>query len=125
VHLLDPDYEFYDTSPRHRGPKYGIMHRKFGGNCDFYTYKRVEGRQLRICLGDAWHGTMDARDIPEEMVFPLEPIEIDGITLMRPRQIREYLVHRYGYIDHPAVLKSDGSGHYRSLWEQEPAPATS
>lgn len=120
LHLLDPDFEFYDTSARHRGPKYGIMHRKFGGNCDFYTYRRMDDHRLRICLGDEWRGTLEGRDVPEEMIFPLEPTRIDDISLMRPRQTREYLIHRYDYIDYPAVLKSDGSGHYRSIWSQEP-----
>jgi len=120
LHLLDPDFEFYDTSYRHRGPKYGIMHRKYGGNCDFYTYRRTDDCKLRICLGDEWRGSLEGRDVPEEMIFPLEPARIDGISLMRPRQTREYLIHRYDYIDYPAVLKSDGSGHYRSIWAQEP-----
>jgi lipopolysaccharide cholinephosphotransferase len=120
LHHLHPDYEFYDTSYRHDGPKCGIMHRRFGGNCDFYTYRRMEGGLLRICLGPEWHGTMDARDIPADLIFPLERTRMHGLSVMRPRRQREYLEHRYGYIDHPAVAKDDGSGHYRSIWKQDP-----
>jgi glycosyltransferase involved in cell wall biosynthesis len=123
VHRLDPAFEFYDTSARHNGPKFGIMHRKYGGNCDFYVYRRMEGGQLRICLGDEWKGTMDARDVPEELIFPLQPAQIDDVDVMRPNKTEDYLAHRYGYIGYPAVRKGDGSGHYRSIWEQEPLQA--
>jgi hypothetical protein len=119
LHHLHPDYEFYDTSYRHDGPKCGIVHRQFGGNCDFYTYRRVGGL-LRICLGPAWHGTMDARDIPPDLIFPLDRTRMHGLSIMRPGRHREYLEHRYGYIDHPAVARDDGSGHYRSIWKQIP-----
>jgi hypothetical protein len=120
LHFLDPDYEFYDTSHRHDGPKCGITHRRFGGNCDFYTYRRLENGLLRICLGPEWHGTMDARDIPAELIFPLEPTRMHGLPVLRPRRAREYLEHRYGYIDQPAVAREDGTGHYRSAWKQLP-----
>ena len=120
THRLDPAYEFYDTSYRHDGPKCGIMHRKFGGNCDFYTYRRLENGCLRICLGPEWRGTMDARDVPEDLVFPLEPTRMDGLSLLRPRRLREYLEHRYGCIDYPAVPRGDGTNHYRSAWKQLP-----
>jgi hypothetical protein len=120
LHLLHPDYEFYDTSYRHDGPKCGIIHRRFGGNCDFYTYRRVENGCLRVCLRPDWHGTMDARDIPEDLIFPLKRTQMHGLPVMRPGRTREYLEHRYGYIDHPAVARDDGTGHYRSIWEQIP-----
>jgi len=120
LHLLDPDCEFYDTSYRHDGPKCGITHRRFGGNCDFYTYRRLENGSLRICLGPEWHGTMDARDIPADLIFPLEHVRMNGLPVLRPGRTRDYLEHRYGYIHHPAVLKDDGSGHYRSIWKQDP-----
>jgi phosphorylcholine metabolism protein LicD len=118
--LLPADYEFYDTSYRHDGPKCGIMHRKFGGNCDFYTYRRLQDGQLLICLGPGWRGTMNARPVPEDMIFPLQQTHIDGVSLMRPHRTKDYLLHRYGYIEFPAVMKDDGSSHYRSIWRQDP-----
>jgi phosphorylcholine metabolism protein LicD len=124
LHRLDPDFEFSETTRDHRGPKFEIGHRTFGGTCDFYTYRRLENLHLRICLGDRWRGTLDARDIPEEMIFPLQPTRIDGVVLMRPRRMKEYLTHRYGYLGNPAVLKDDGSGHYRKISRQEPLPAS-
>jgi lipopolysaccharide cholinephosphotransferase len=117
---LDRDYEFYDTSYRHDGPKCGITHRRFGGNCDFYTYRRLEDGSLRVCLGPDWRGTLDARDIPDDFIFPLERVRMQGLPVLRPHRTREYLEHRYGYIDHPAVARDDGSGHYRSIWKQDP-----
>jgi LicD family len=124
LNRLDRDFEFRDTTRYHHGPKFEITHRKFGGTCDLYTYRRLENRELRICLGDRWHGTMDARDIPEEIIFPLQSTRIDGVLLMRPRQVKEYLIHRYGYLGYPAVLNDDGSGHYRGFASQEPLRAS-
>jgi hypothetical protein len=43
-----------------------------------------------------------------------------GLSVLRPRRTRKYLEHRCSYIDHPAVMKDDGSGHYRSIWTQAP-----
>jgi hypothetical protein len=45
-----------------------------------------------------------------------------GLSFLRPRRTRKYLEHRCSYIDHPAVMKDDGSGPYRSLWKQGPWP---
>jgi hypothetical protein len=123
VHLLDADFEFCDLSNSEDGPRGAIRHRKFGGNCDLFVYRRLAGHELGICLGEAHHGTMDARNIPVEMVFPLHPSKIYNFTVKCPAQTREYLIHRYGYIDAPAVLKDDGSGHYRMAWKQDPCPA--
>jgi hypothetical protein len=124
VPLLDPDFEFSETTGHQGGAKFAMVHRKFGGRCDFYTYQRLENHQLRICLGDRCRGTMGARDISEEIIFPLQPTEIDGVVLMQPGKTMEYLIHRYGYIEYPAVLKDDGSGHYRRISGQEPLKAS-
>lgn len=112
VHLLPNDITFYDTSKIHGFPKYGIMHKTLGGNCDFYSYSKLSNGKLRYNLRSDYKGTLDSRDVPHDFIYPLKNCKINDINVLCPNKTEKYLRYRYGYIGRNAIRDSQSGWYY-------------
>ncbi|QKF93465.1 LicD family protein [Fadolivirus algeromassiliense] len=110
-HLLPKYIEFYDTSKKHGYPKFGIMHKTLGGNCDFYSYSRLQNGKLRYNLDPGYKSILDGRDIPYDFIYPLRDCKINNISVKCPNKTEQYLRHRYGYIGYNGI-KDKQTGWY-------------
>lgn len=111
-HLLPNDIVFYDTSNKHGFPKFGIMHKTLGANCDFYSYSKLANGKLRYNLESSYKGTLDGRDVPYHFIYPLKDCMINDIKVKCPHKTEKYLRFRYGYIGYGGV-KDQKTGWYK------------
>lgn len=92
-HLLSPKVKFYDTSHRHRGPKFYFNYKGF--DVDIYFYEDL-GNAVRNYENTSWPN--ERREISKELVYPLQPIKFLGKASMIPAKPKAYLEYIYGYL---------------------------
>tara|TARA_B100001245_G_C22800213_1_gene385755 strand:+ start:436 stop:945 length:510 start_codon:yes stop_codon:yes gene_type:complete len=91
--LLSEKVKFYDSSHRHRGPKLYFNYKGFDVDIYFYEDK---GDVIRSYENTRWPN--ECRDIPKDLVYPLEIIEFLDREIMIPSNCIGYLEYIYGYL---------------------------
>lgn len=90
---LSPKVKFYDSSHRHRGPKLYFNYKGF--DVDIYFYEDL-GDAVRNYEDTSWPN--ERREMPKEIVYPLQDVNFLGKTCLIPSKSKEYLEYIYGYL---------------------------
>lgn len=91
--LLSNRVKFYDSSRRHRGPKLYFNYKGF--DVDVYFY---EDRDSTIRSYENTQWPNECREIPKELVYPLQSVMFLDQECMIPSKPKEYLEYIYGYL---------------------------
>ncbi len=92
-HLLAKKVKFYDSSHRHRGPKLYFNYKGF--DVDIYFYEDL-GDAVRNYENTRWPN--ERREVPKDLVYPLQGVNFLGKKSLIPAQPKEYLEYIYGYL---------------------------
>ncbi len=90
---LPAGLKLYDTTHRHNGPKMYFNYKGF--DVDIYFYQDL-GDRLKSY--EKSHFPNERQEVPKDLVYPLERIELFDETGYVPAKTKEYLEFIYGYI---------------------------
>ena len=90
---LPSSLKLYDTTPKHHGPKMYFNYKGF--DVDIYFYEDL-GDKLKSY--EKSHFPNERQEIPKNLVYPLQEVELFGVKGFIPSRTQEYLEFIYGYI---------------------------
>ncbi|MEQ9402707.1 MAG: LicD family protein [Cyclobacteriaceae bacterium] len=90
---IPPELKLYDTTEKHNGPKMYFSYKGF--DVDIYFYEDL-GDSMKSY--EKSHFPNERQEIPKDLIYPLQQIELFGEKGYVPSKTEEYLEHIYGYI---------------------------